>query len=793
MRFTRIQLAVGGVALLILLFLLYCFVPVVLGAKNARPLTQVLSGSGDVLYRVGNGQPTTLITEEDIQKTLAKSDDAPIAPAFVDALVASEDKLFFSHGGIDIGALWSSLGEQRGASTITSQVVKLTYFADADRNILQKAREFTVSLWLDAVSSKEALLAEYVNEASFGSGYTGIYAAAQGYFGKAPSMLSLGESAMLVGLLPAPESYSPVRSMARAKERERIVLQRMVTEGKISQADMDETLLIPISLADQEKIILAPHAVQYALDEARQRFPDIDEGGYTVHTTINLAWHQEMTKILQRDLDGLKDKHVTNGAAVVVDPDSGAMRVMIGSRDYFGADGAFNVATAKRQPGSSLKPFTYLAAFLQGKSPGTIIYDIESSFPTAAGDPYMPRNYDLKFHGPVSMRTALGSSLNIPAVKTLDMVGFTAWYELLKHFGITFEKPPEFYGLGITLGGGEVTLKDLTHAYSMLANNGRATDAYMIEKIEKDGKTVYEHPAPAGTSLLPEDQAHFEAGMMMVNDVLRDNKAREISFGLTSRLQITDAVAVKTGTTKDYRDNWAFGYTPRLAVGVWVGNNDNSPMEGVTGITGAIPILHDFLRLRTTETLPEHVQWLVSPLVVKKKICTLSGMLATPLCPNTAEELYIQGTEPKETDTWYTTLNIDTISGKIADETCQEHLVKKTFLKVPAELQRWADSILLETAPHVTCSGKELLPAAAQWSISQPKNGDVFVLRENMPQQAQQIPVHIDGSGYLNTTLYIDQKPLEIKGSLPLTRFIDLSPGEHMLTGSGTTLTFTVR
>ncbi|PIV90197.1 hypothetical protein COW46_04915 [Candidatus Gracilibacteria bacterium CG17_big_fil_post_rev_8_21_14_2_50_48_13] len=761
-------------------FLWYTFSPLLAGPVAGQPQTRILSASGELMYAVGSGLPGVPLTAQEMDEL----------PDYVSkAFIAAEDQHFYAHHGVDFGALIASMGT-RGGSTITSQMVKVTYFPREPRTVLQKAREFLLAMSIDSVTSKQEILRTYLNSVSFGRGHIGLRAASRGYFGKAPSMLTLGEAALLAGLLPAPERYSPAVRMDLARSRQSLVLGRMMEEGMITTEEAKEAAEVPLVLAPEETTFRAPHAALYALEEAKKIVPDIAEGGYDIYTTINLTWHDELTGVLARSLETLKDKHVTNGAAVVIEPSTGAIRAMVGSRGYFTENGAFNVALAKRQPGSSLKPFTYLAAFLQGKSPGSIVYDTESTFTTASGDPYIPRNYDLKFHGPVTMRAALGSSLNIPAVKVLDMVGFDAFYSLLKDFGITFDKDASFYGLGITLGGGEVTLTDLTHAYSMLANGGQKTTGHIVDHMEKNGTRVYttsHDQGPVNTD------PHLRASIRMVTDVLRDNAAREISFGLTSRLRITDAVAVKTGTTKDYRDNWAFGYTPAITVGVWVGNNDNTPMEGVTGISGAIPVLHDFLRFRTTETAAKTMRNETWEGLTKVRICTPSGMLATDLCPNTYDEWFLPGTEPKEHDTWHRTVSIDANTGKQADETCPLNVVHKTFIFLPPELSRWGESILLEKAPKETCSGRSTLPLTTSFRITHPKNGDVFLYNKDLPTKSQRIPVHLDGNGYIKTQIELDGETIPLEGALPLSTFIDLTPGEHTLKSSEETLQFYVR
>lgn len=778
--------------LLLVVFLLYVFLPWV-GAVPIKDSTKIYDRNGLLLYEIHSPR-TTSREAVNIQKM----------PSFLlQAAVASEDKNFYSHHGADPEAILRavmqnvSAGEiESGASTITSQVVKDEFYPDSSRSFLQKFREMTGAIAYDFTHSKESILENYLNRVYFGNKSYGIAAASETYFGKSPNMLSLSESAYLIGLIPSPESYNPYRFPDTAKKRQKEVLTRMVRLSYISQSDADEAYLIPIPLKKLAITLEAPHFVEYVIAELKKIYPDLENGGYEITTTLDLSWQHDGEAVVNKQITSLHDKHLTNGGLVVIEPSSGKIRVMVGSKDYNASDidGKYNVTLAQRQPGSSLKPFTYLTAFMKDINPTDVAYDIETDFTTAEGKKYTPKNYDLRYHGPVSYATALGSSLNIIAVKVLDHIGFGAFYDTLARFGIHFEKDPEYYGLGITLGGGEVRLLDLTHAYSMLANGGEKTDLHYIESIRKNGQIVSGTASGTGTTLFPEHPLLGQQGIYLVNTVLRDEKSRSLSFGITNKLTINENVAVKTGTTKDFRDNWAVGYTPRIAVGVWVGNNDNSSMEGVSGVTGAIPIWNDFMIRRKNEiTNIREEEWKRPAGIIEKEVCTFSGKLATSLCPEKHTGFFIEGKEPKEEDTWYHKVSIDLTTGKLAKTGCPGEVTEKTMLTLPEELIPWAQSIHLTLVPESYCDGTELTIEESSPTILLPKEGDIFYIDTKKPLAGQQIPLKIGGKGLVKIPILLDNEVIAKDFSAPFTQFLKPFPGTHVIKMGSNQVTFTIK
>lgn len=777
---------------LISVFLLYVFVPW-FTSTSIKDSTKIYDKSGSLLYEVHSPMATSResIAFRDIPKPL------------LEALISSEDKNFYSHHGVDIEAIARAIVQnissghvESGASTITSQLVKQLYYANADRSLLEKIRETVASPVYELFHSKTEILEQYLNHVYFGNKSYGIVSAAQTYFDKSPSMLSIGECAYLIGLIPSPENYNPFKYPSRAEQRQAEVLDRMEKLGFITSEEEQEVLSVHITPSKSSQTREAAHFVDYVIQELKPTYPDLEAGGYKITTTLNLAWQRDAEMVIKKQIEALHDRHLSNGALIAIEPNTGKIRTMVGSKDYEAEDidGKFNVTLAKRQPGSTLKPFTYLTYFMQGANPSDIAYDIESDFTTDSGEKYSPKNYDLKYHGPVSLGTALGSSLNIIAVQVLHTVGFSAFYDTLDRFGIHFEKDPTYYGLGITLGGGEVRLLDLAHAYSMLANGGSKTPVQFIESIEKDG-IMLDMAKNSSGSLFPEKAELASKSIYLLNHVLRDNEARILSFGTANRLNISEYIAVKTGTTKDFRDNWALGYTPQLTVGVWVGNNDNTPMEGVSGITGAIPIWSDFIRRRKEElsTLRE-ADWKRPAGIVEAQVCSLSGLLATSLCPEQQTALFIKEYMPTIQDTWYKNVSIDSATGLLANESCQQHVIEKPMLKLPAALLDWAHSVHMTLTPTTYCDGTKQHSIETSPLITHPKEQDTFFIDTKRPLIGQDIPIKITGNGTVTSPLLIDGQEVVAKNfSAPFVFFMKPSVGDHVIQIGTTSRHFSIK
>ncbi|MBI4280645.1 penicillin-binding protein 1C [Candidatus Uhrbacteria bacterium] len=612
--------------------------PVMLGA------TRVFARDGTLLYEIPTpeGSGRVLITRPEIP------------PVLVQAVLAAEDQRFFSHQGVDVIALGRAAKDNLvarrvvgGGSTLEAQLVKIRFFPGAPRTLRQKIRELIAARWWAATHSKDQTLEFYLNSVYFGNHAYGIGDASRVYFQKNVGDLTVAESALLAGMISAPLAADPIRYPQTARRRQERVLEQMARTGVITEAQGQEAENQPLPRVVARKKIIAPYFVFRLLTALESKIPEISNGGYEIKTTLDPQLQTTVEETVRLRLHGLAKNNVTNAAVLVMDPRDGEVLAYLGGADYFDEKvGQINMAQTPRQPGSALKPFLYLTALMRGQTPATVLADLPWRWETADGESYYPRNYSHRYFGPVTMRDALGSSLNIPAVRTLKTVGMSSFFETMRRFGVTFAHDPDYYGWGIVLGGGEVTLEDLTAAYATLASGGRVRKIKMVQETpSKDQERLV-------GSFVFDDAKRTEQAAYLIADILVDPTARSRGFGETSLAQIGHhRLAVKTGTTEDFRDNWAFGYTPDIVVGVWVGNADQSPMQGITGLSGAVPILHDILtvwyRHRPAPVWPQPAG------MVEREICTTSGLLANGLCPKTRRELFIAGSEPTKEDDWY--------------------------------------------------------------------------------------------------------------------------------------------
>lgn len=553
-------------------------------SQNTRPLTtEVYDRNGKFLYRIFDDKNRIFIKLSDLPKDL------------INATIAVEDKNFYSHLGVDLGAILRAAyhnyktGSAEGASTLTQQLIKNTLLS-SEKTYTRKIKEVILAFLAERIYSKDQILEMYFNNSPYGGPLWGIKAASQTYFGKEPKDLTLGEIAFLTGLPASPTEFSPYgTSPELGTERQKLVLKRMVEEKYITEEQANKATLQKLAFKPQINEIYAPHFVFYIKDYLTKKYGPriVSEGGLKVTTTLDLDLQKQVEKIVKDEVNNLSSLNVKNGAAMITDPKTGQILAMVGSKDYFDPDfGNYNVALALRQPGSSIKPVTYATAFKKGFSPGNTILDIPTTFKNA-WETYRPVNYDGKFHGPVSMRVALASSLNIPAVKTQSTVGLDAMLQTAKDMGITTFTEPDRYGLSLTLGGAEVKMIDMMAVYGTFASEGLYHQPNPILKITDSNGTVLEEFSDQSRQVLDPGIAY------LINDILSDNNARTMAFGPNSLLNLSpDVVSVKTGTTDSKRDNWTFGFTPDFVVGVWVGNPDNSPMNPrlSSGITGAAPI-----------------------------------------------------------------------------------------------------------------------------------------------------------------------------------------------------------
>jgi penicillin-binding protein 1C len=515
-----------------------------------------------------------------------------VSPNAVAATLSAEDKRFRVHSGIDLLAITRALiqavrtGQIRsGASTITEQLVKLSY-PEAPRGAWSKLAEAWGALGLERHWTKDRILEEYLNRLDYGDLQVGLASASMDYFEKPPGDLSAAEAAFLASIPQAPSRLNPFIHFQAVKARQRWVLQRMHLNGFLDDAAYSRALAEPLRLRQHNREFAAPFFVDLLL-ERRGTLPP--QGG-VVRTTVDLSLNEWIEQVIARQLQTLVDKNVTAAAAVVIDNSTGDVLALSGSGNYFEPGfGQINGAWSARSAGSALKPFTYICALERGAFPGIVVADVPTDFPTATGL-YHPNNYNHRFYGPVTLRFALTNSLNVAAIKVLEQEGGPeTLYSALQRAGITtLEHPAAYYGLGLTIGNGEVRLLELANAFASLARLG----VYMPFRLLKEDDSGTRRYNDAATSLDSARRIFDERAAYLLADMLSDNHARAGTFGLNSYLSFDFPVACKTGTSSNYRDNWTFGYTPEWTVGVWVGNPDNSAMQGITGVTGAAPIFH---------------------------------------------------------------------------------------------------------------------------------------------------------------------------------------------------------
>lgn len=608
--------------------------------------TRIYDRKGELLYSVYQDENRTYVKMSEIPKTLQE------------ATIAIEDEDFYRNSGFSPIA-YIRVGRDAllgrgltGGSTISQQLVKNVLLSN-ERSLPRKIKELILAIQVNQRYSKDEILEMYLNNIPYGGTAVGVEAASQQYFGKKSKELNLAESAFLAGLPQSPTRYAPFTGGKLYIGRTQAVLKQMVANDYISKAEADKALenIKVYKFSERDEAIKAPHFVMYVREVLAEEFGEqaVTSGGLQVTTSLDYDIQEKADKIVKEEVDQLKSAKVGNGAAVVADPKNGDILAMVGSKDYFDREneGNFNVATSNtRQPGSSLKPIMYAAAFENGYTASTLIMDVKTDFPTGSTTPiYSPVNYDGRYRGPVQLRFALGNSLNVPAVKMLAKVGIGPVMKKAYDMGIKNWEPTAAnragVGLSLVLGGRETSLLDEITAYSVLANKGIKQEPISILKVtDSKGKELFERRETDGKNVLSEGVA------FIISHILLDNNARSQAFGPSSLLNIPGkTVAVKTGTTDEKRDNWTIGYTPSYVVGVWVGNNDNSPMDPsiASGITGASPIWNKIMKA-VLEGKPDE-QFQKPDNVIAMQIDSFAGGL-----PHggqaTRSEYFIKGTEP---------------------------------------------------------------------------------------------------------------------------------------------------
>ena len=620
----------------------------------------------------------------------------------------------------------------------------------------------------------------------------GVEAAAQTYFGKPAKDLLLPECAMIAGLPQAPGVYNPFTNPDLAKQRQSIVLGLMEKQGYITHEENVSAESTPLSYNPAPYPIEAPHFIWIIKDQIDKLISDgmlNPRQSLIVRTTLDLDTQHLAEEVLKRRIAGFKNetgilnRNVNNAALVVIDPHTGEILALVGSTDYFdeSIDGALDMAISPRQTGSVFKPFIYALALdptrTNAWTAATPIIDVSTTFTLRDGMPYTPVNYDGFEHGLVSVRQALASSLNIPAVKTLQSVGIENTLDLAHRLGITSLGEAGQYDLSLALGGGQVSLLQLSTAFGTLANNGYFTgNTSILDISDADGKTLYSQDKK------PPLQIFDPRVTWLISDILSDDSARSIGFGFNSTLKLDHTAAVKTGTTTNFHDNWTIGYTPDLLVGVWVGNSGYEAMHNVTGLTGAAPIWNEVMR----GLLQGHSdQPFVRPDGLNQvEVCDLSGLLPTSACQHTHKEWFIAGTEPAQKDSTYQQVWVDALTNSLAnDSTPIERRKSITVLNLPVEAQSWAHTQglpLLSDYSQATLDSGSSLPNNSSLILLSPHADTTYRIDPHLDMSSQQLQIEAAvGQGISQATIWVDGNLLTTFSSPPYQAWWTLSAGEH--------------
>ncbi|MBI3182505.1 MAG: penicillin-binding protein 1C [Myxococcales bacterium] len=688
-----------------------------------------------------------------------------ISPLVAEATIAVEDARFREHPGVDpigvVRALTQNAREGRvvsGASTLSMQLSRKVH--PHPRNLWGKATEMFDALRMERALTKDQILEQYLNRAPYGAGTMGVESASLRYFGKPSLHLSLAEAALLAGLPKGPSDLNPLRSSRGAKARQSLVLERMLATGRISKEDRDRALAEPLQFVSAPPP-MAMHFTEYVRELAK--------GQAEVRTTLDRDLQLEVEQLVAEHVRGLSGAGVTNAAVVVLDNHRCEILTMVGSADWWDERaGRVNGATAKRQPGSALKPFTYALAFERGDSPATPVADVETRYGDPAGELFSPKNFSEEFSGPVLLGEALGRSLNVPAVRVAERVGAQALLDRLHDLGFdSLDKPAGHYGLGLTLGNGEVTLLELAQAYAALARGGWSCRA-----------TAFPHAPELRAPAFTQEVAY------LVTDILSDEGMRIRAFGPNNALLLGFPAAVKTGTSTNFRDNWAIGYTERHTVAVWAGDFGGRSLNHLAGAAGAGPLFHKVMKRVTQRAgtgLPSKLE--VPGGVVEVSVCAMSGKKPTARCPSRRAARVPASQAPAESCPWHRSFPVDRRNGLLAGVKCPKaHVAHRSFEALPPVYAEWQAEHGRPAPParySPLCPEDGLVPRAVV--ITYPRRGEVFLVEPGYDRATQSVQLALE----------VDPRPPEVtwlvngravaQAGWPYHADWPLEPGRHRL------------
>ena len=688
-----------------------------------------------------------------------------VSPALIEATLAAEDNRFRDHNGIDAKSILRAIVQDvkagrvvSGASTLTMQLARR--LEPHSRSVFGKLKEMLDARRLEQALSKDEILEQYVNRVPYGAGAIGIEAAAQRYFGKPATHLSLAEAALLAGLPKGPTGLNPLKNPDAAVERQHWVLDRLLITGRATADDVERARREPLTFPPLE----APSAMHFT--------QWVREQGVTgsVATTLDAELQREVEGMVSAHVAALSAQGVTNTAAVVLDNERCEVLSMVGSANYWDPrDGSVNGALAKRQPGSTLKPFTYGLAFEQGHSPASVAADVETRYGEVGGALFQPQNFSRDFSGPVLFGEALGRSLNVPAIRVAALFGAKALLSTLHSAGFaSLDQPAEHYGLGLTLGNGEVTLLELAQGYAMFARGGRSCTA----------------TARLDTTSAGEHQVFSAQTAFLVTAALSDEATRMRAFGPGNALMLSFPVAVKTGTSTNWRDNWAVGSTSKYTVAVWAGDFENRPLDQLAGASGAGPL---FNRVMTRVALrggqPRPVAVAPPESVVEATVCATSGQRPTASCPERRHLFLLKEQLPTRDCEHHQRLRLDSRNGLLAGATCPaQFVVERAFEVLPAQYTQWQAEHPRRAPPtrySALCPRNG--PAAGAVVITWPRQGEVFVIEPGYTRTSQSLALAAEADlAHAEVRWLMDGREVA-QASITARPLWALAPGRHTL------------
>lgn len=711
-----------------------------------------------------------------------------LSPLVVAATLAVEDARFHDHNGIDgVGVLRAMVDNVRagrvvsGASTVTMQLARL--LSPSPKTLLGKLGEMVRARRLELLLDKEVILEQYLNRAPYGAGTIGVEAASQRYFGKPSEHLSLAEAAVLAGLPKAPSRLDPLRFPGRAKARQRHVLHRMLVTGAISGEAHDRAVAEPLVYRERPAPLAAMHFTDMVVAHwrsARQRADDSGRTGYTsrVRTTLDRHLQDDVERAVRDHVRALSLSGLSNAAVVVLDNRACAIRAMVGSADYWADEhGAVNGALARRQPGSTLKPFTYALAFERGDTPATVVPDIATRYGRSDGTVFRPKNFSGDFSGPVLMGPALGRSLNVPAIRVANRVGVGDLLGRLRALGFdSLDREEGHYGLGLTLGNGEVTLLELAQGYAALARGGLACRARALVDA---GAPDLESSGP-DLELAP-DRVFSEPVSFLISDILSDESLRIEAFGPANALLLDFPVAVKTGTSTNWRDSWAIGYTEDHTVAVWSGNFDGRSMDHLAGATGAGPLFHRVMTATVERDRAQPRAPRPPDGVIGVEVCALSGELPSPDCPHTRRVHVAAEHRPEGVCDWHRSVTIDVRNGLRAGQHCPgEFTAMMPAVVLPPEYAGWQATSRLEPPPLVyspQCPASGAIPGSV--IITRPREGEVYLIEPGHDRATQTLRLEAQAEALAGAVTWsIDGRAVR-RARWPYAANWPLEPGIH--------------